>query len=119
MKLQYIIGVALLFVPLVMTVRLWGWRRGSLTFLDILFRWVLLVGPPQFAETRIILVLLMIYTSIAYWLGNTALEMINFMVLQWLGLRIDRTDGKYRIRAALPLTGWSIWPRNVYPLGAE
>jgi hypothetical protein len=87
-------GAVLIAAGLTMGVRGYGWRRGVLLVLEGLARGALCAGPVWLATA--------IAGDFGGWcalpfaiaaglIGKTPLEMLNFLLLQWLGVRVARS----------------------------
>lgn len=134
-----VIGLMLLVAIFALEVRYRGWRRGALGFLRDLAHYAAwltaslvassLSGPagPLYLFLVLIVWLSIRRTSLGAWL--TPLAMLNFLVLQWLGVRLQAgfdsallqgpmgrwwsqhapRDGRIQwslLRWVWPLTGW-------------
>ena len=86
-----ITGATLLLLALALGVRWHGWRRGSFLVLDGVMRAILTLAPIALAGACLgtvagwCTVPLAIATS---WVGRSPLGMLNFLLLQWFGVRL-------------------------------
>ena len=125
-------------VAAALSVAVHGWRRGLVLFVDILCWSLVVLGGPRLVE--VVAGELASWCSLpvfaaATWFGRTPLGMLNFLVLQWFGVRLQAaTDTDEWLRGPrgrwwssdapsngpvewslrrwiLPLTGWwsSYW----------
>jgi hypothetical protein len=83
-----IAGVAILALAMLLN----GWRRGVLCCLDGLARGVLLSAPVTVAHACFGTMGSWCAVPLALaagWFGRTPLGLLNFLVLQWLGVRLQ------------------------------
>lgn len=89
-----IVGPALFAIALVLAVRRHGWRRGMLRWLGDLARAWLIVGPIAIAGAFLGTTASWCAVPVvlaAQWFGQSTLGILNFLLLQWFGVRLARS----------------------------
>lgn len=118
------VGAALLALSLFLVVRRHGWRHGLLCWLKSLARPVLIGAPVALVEAcagRAAAWCMVPIAIAAGWFGQSSLGILNFLLLQWFGIRLARRRWRevtvgvsgvqhrqswFLLRWVWPLTGW-------------